>query len=273
MRRMLLACLGPMAAIVTVAWCGHVVAGPSTGADPASSGTTTTVVDTSASTTTTMLPAKGPLVIIPVGCSNPVPAFSVFTGRIIAVDDPDQPTTARFSVDRQLYGDLGPYLITGETDVVYGSEARFLTVGVDYIVGVRADEAPGRLVSTVREKAPLFGGDAVIGVNDSDTACPRLEDPVRTFRADGTAVDTGVLTPLHGHRQELMWALLKPLLLALVALIALVLLKLSVFALARALREMSDGVPPPPPPPASPRHPSRPVASPRAQARRPAQSS
>jgi len=271
MRRLLLACLGLTAAVGALAWAGQAAAGP----QPVPPDTTTTVLDPNASTTTTLAPPLGPLIIVPAGCTNPVPAFSVFTGTITALDDPDRPTTARFRVDRQLYGNLGPYLIADETDVLYGSEARFLAVGVPYIVGVRADEATGRLVSTVREQAPLFGGDAVIGLNDSDTACPRIEDPVRTFLADGSSVDTGVLAPLHGESKALVWALVKPLLLALVALLALVLLKHAVFGLGRALRDMVDA-PPPPPPPASPQHPSRPRArtrGPRPTTRRGAQPS
>lgn len=269
--------IGPLAALAALAWCGHVVAGGGSAAAPAErpsapAPSTTVLVDPNASTTTVFLPAMGPLVVIPAGCASPAPALAVFTGTLTTLDDPDEPTTGRFLIDRQLYGDLGPYLIAGETDVLYGSEARFLAVGLEYVVGVRADEVTGRLVSSVREKVPLFGGDAVIGVNDTDTACPQLEDPVRTFLADGTAIDTGVLSPLHGEKKALIWALVKPLLLALVALIALVLLKLAVFGLARALRDMNDRSSAPPPPPASPRHPSRPVQRPRPGPRTPPRS-
>jgi len=260
MRRIVLACLGLVAAVGALAFGGQVAAGP----QPVPPDTSTTVLDPNASTTTTLALPLGPLIIIPAGCTNPVPAFSVFTGTITAIDDPDQPTTARFRIDRQLYGNLGPYLIANETDVLYGPEARFLEVGQAYIVGVRADEATGRLVSTVREQAPLFGGDAVIGLDDGDTECPRIEDPVRTFLADGASVDTGVLAPLDGEGDALLWAILKPLLLALVALLALVLLKHAVFALGRALRDLVEASSAPKPP-ASPRHPSRPAPRRRAQ--------
>ena len=120
-------------------------------------------------------------------------------------------------------------------DVRYGDEARFLAVDGDYIVGVRTNEV-GVLVSTAREPAPLFGGDAVIGVDDTDTECPTLEDPVRTLLADGTAVDTGVLSPLRGHSGELRAALLKPLLFALGGLVLLVLLKQLLFSFGRETR-------------------------------------
>jgi hypothetical protein len=52
------------------------------------------------------------------------------------------------------------------------------------------------LVSKVRENAPLFGGDAVVGVNGATGICPNLEDPVRTLFQNGTSIDTGVLGPL-----------------------------------------------------------------------------
>ena len=41
----------------------------------------------------------------------------------------------------------------------------------------------------------------MIGANDSDVKCPRVEDPARTLQADGTSVETGVLAPL--ERDEL----------------------------------------------------------------------
>ena len=215
---------------------------------------TTVPVDPSS---TTLPPALGPLVVIPAGCVTPEPALAVFSGTILAVDDPAHPTTARFQVDRVLAGDLQGYLIAGATDVRYGSEARFLTVGSEYIVGVRPDAGTGVLASAVREEAPLFGGDAVIGANDSDTDCPRVQDPARTIFPDGTSVDTAVLAPLKGHGSELMGALLKPLAIALLVLIVLVLLKHLAFAIGRDLRAGVQA-PRPPSPGRAPRAPKPP---------------
>lgn len=254
---MLLACLGLAAAALAFAPGEPVAAGTQPVPEPAAPDTTLPAPDPNAPATS-LAPPMGPLIVVPAGCAVPAPALAVFTGTVTALDDPDQPTTARFLVDRQLYGDLGPYLIAGETDVLYGEEARFLATGGEYIVGVRSDEATGRLLSTVREQAPLFGGDAVIGLNDGDTECPQLEDPVRTFLAGGDPVDTGVLAPLKGEGDALVWALVKPLLMALVALIALVLLKQAAFAMARSLRESSD-LPSGPLPPVSAQHPARPL--------------
>ena len=66
-------------------------------------------------------------------------------------------------------------------DVRYGEETRFLDVGSTYVVGVARSAEDGLLVSTVREPAPLFGGDAVVGLDDTDVDCPQLPDPVLTF--------------------------------------------------------------------------------------------
>ena len=189
--------------------------------------------------TTVLGPAMGPLVLIPPGCTSPAAALAVFTGTIIAVDDPDQPSAVRYRVETVLAGSVAGYVLAGNLDVRYGIEARFLTVGESYIVGVRADDVTGVLISRVAEQAPLFGGDAVIGVNDTDTDCPTVEDPVRTLLVDGTSVETGVLSPLSGHSDELLMAVLKPLGLALAALITLVALKHLLFAAAHEARDQA----------------------------------
>lgn len=185
--------------------------------------------------TTVLAPAMGPLIPIPAGCTGPAPALAVFSGTLVALDDPEAPSAARYRVHTLLAGSLAGYQVGEMVDVRYGDEARFLAVDGDYIVGVRTNEV-GVLVSTAREPAPLFGGDAVIGVDDTDTECPTLEDPVRTLLADGTAVDTGVLSPLRGHSGELRAALLKPLLFALGGLVLLVLLKQLLFSFGRETR-------------------------------------
>jgi hypothetical protein len=165
----------------------------------------------------------------------------VFVGRLTNTDVP--PTTARFVLDRVLAGSVEGYTGGNLVDVHYGEETRFLTIGEHYIVGVVVDPTTGLLVSTVREAAPLFGGDAVIGANDSDIDCPRVEDPVRTLHADGSAVDTGVLTPLDGQGKALLSAVVRPLLVAFAVLVLLVLVKQAAFAVARSLREMGNSDP------------------------------
>jgi hypothetical protein len=85
--------------------------------------------------------------------------------------------------------------------------------------------------------APLFGGDAVIGVNDTNLHCPRVEDGVKTLRPDGTGVDTGVLAPLKTAKKSLLKAILKPLAIAFGILVVLAAIKLLIFAMVRAVRE------------------------------------
>jgi hypothetical protein len=188
-------------------------------------------------------PALGPLVVVPSGCAVPAPATAVFIGQLAYTDIP--PTTARFRVETTLAGSLDGFVSGRLIDVHYGDETHFLTIGSRYIVGVAVSAATGQLVSTVREAAPLFGGDAVIGANDSDVDCPRVEDPVRTLEIGGGPVDTGVLTPLKGEGASLLSAILRPLGVAFAVLLLLVLVKHSIFAVGRSLRDVSFTSPAP----------------------------
>jgi hypothetical protein len=142
-------------------------------------------------------------------------------------------------VETVLAGSVDGFVSGRLIDVQYGDETHFLTIGTRYIVGAAVSAATGQLVSTVREAAPLFGGDAVIGANDSDVDCPRVEDPVRTLEIGGGPVDTGVLTPLKGQGSSLLWAILRPMGVAFAILLLLVLVKHSIFAVGRSLRDVS----------------------------------
>ena len=162
MRRARLVFLGLVA---VTSWGGHAAATPPT--EPIAP------VDTAAPSTTlapgALPPALGPLVVVPTGCAVPAPATADFVGRLAYTDVP--PTTARFRLERVLAGSLDGFLSGRLIDVHYGDETHFLTIGSRYIVGVAVSASTGVLVSTVREAAPLFGGDAVIGANDSDVDC------------------------------------------------------------------------------------------------------
>lgn len=210
-------------------------------ATPPDDGSTTTVV-----TESTLPPAPpaaaGPLILSPPGCVVPAPAKAVFRGRVINIDEP--PTTAQFRVLSILAGTLDGHASVDRVLVVYGQEASFLKIGVEYIVGVRLDLDTGRLVSKILRPAPLFGGDAVIGLNDTDLECPRVEDPISTLLSDGSSVDSGVFTPLKDSEKDLVAALFQPLAIALAILIGLVLIKAFVVAMGRSLRE-STGSPVP----------------------------
>ena len=213
-------------------------AGSASATAPPDGSTTTLVTDT------TLPPpppaAAGPLILSPPGCVVPAPALAIFRGRVINIDDP--PTTAQFRVLAMLAGTLEGHASINRVLVVYGQEASFLKIGVEYIVGVRLDLDTGRLVSKILRPAPLFGGDAVIGVNDTDLECPRTEDPISTLLSDGTSVDSGVLTPLRDSGSSLVRAIVQPLAIALAVLIALVLVKNLLMSMGRSLRE-STGAP------------------------------
>lgn len=180
--------------------------------------------------------ALGPLVVQPSGCVSPHPPLAVFEGRISDAVS----TTARFEVQRVLAGSLDGYIVGDKVDVRYGDETRFLTIGDRYVVGVGAAASDGFLVSTVREPLPLFGGDAVVGLNDNDVECITLDEPVRTLLPDGSPVDTGVLAPLRGNGASLLGAVLRPLGIALAVLVGLVLLKHLLFAIGRTVRDSFD---------------------------------
>jgi len=239
MRRALWVCLGLLA---VMSWGGHVSATPPTEpVDP------TAPVDTVAPSTTLapgeLPPTLGQLIIVPTGCAVPAPATAVFVAQLAYTDVP--PTTARFRVQSVLAGSLDGFVSGRLVDVHYGDETRFLTIGSHYVIGVAVSASTGVLVSTVREAAPLFGGDAVISANDSDVDCPRVEDPVRTLTADGGPVDTGVLTPLKGQGGSLLSAVLRPFAVAFAILLLLVLVKQTIFAVGRSLRDVSLAESPP----------------------------
>lgn len=237
------ALLGLLAAACAVAvWSGSAAAAPSS--TPPSSTVPPAPGQPVPSTVpvdpTNGLPAaQGPLVVLAAGCVAPANPLAVFEGVIVDAVS----TTARFQVTRLLAGSLQGYQVGDRVDVRYGDETRFLSVGGTYVVGAAASAADGALVSTVREAAPLFGGDAVVGLNDNDVDCPTIDDPVRTVLPDGSSVDTGVLAPLRGNGKSLLGAVLRPVGIALLVLLALVLVKHLLFAVGRGLRDLSS--PPP----------------------------
>lgn len=180
--------------------------------------------------------ASAPLVAVPVGCFAPPPPVAVFVGTLAAADA----TTGRFAVEQIRAGSLDGYAVDTIVDVRYDDDIRFLHPGEQYLVGTIPDPLLGVLRSKVRLAAPLFGGDAVIGVNDTDLHCPRIEDGVKTLLVDGRGVDTGVLAPLKTAKKTMLKAVLRPLGIAFGILVVLVSIKLLVFAMVRAARERTD---------------------------------
>lgn len=181
--------------------------------------------------------AKGPLVLVPAECPSPKQATAVFEGTVVDA----VATTARFELGRVLAGTLQGHVVNHRVDVRYDDETGFLHIGTTYLVGARVDSTTGLLVSSVREPAPLFGGDAVVGRNDSNVVCPDVPDPARTLMIDGTTVDTGVITPLKGSGRDVLRAVLVPLGIACGIVLALVLAKHLLFAMGRSLRDLASG--------------------------------
>jgi hypothetical protein len=181
--------------------------------------------------------AKGPLVVVPPECGAPKGATAVFEGTVVDA----VATTARFDLGRVLAGSLEGRVVNHRVDVRYDDETRFLHIGTTYLIGARVDPATGLLVSSVREPAPLFGGDAVVGRNDSNVVCPDVSDPARTLMLDGTSVETGVITPLKGSGRDLLRAVLVPVGVACAIMFALVLAKHLLFAVGRSLRDLASG--------------------------------
>lgn len=180
-----------------------------------------------------------PASTLPPGCVLPAPAAAVFVGRVEAKDI----RTARFAVAQVRAGTLGGFLVGGLVDVDYGDDVRFLEIGERYLVGARFDGDTGRLVSKVRALAPMFGGNQVVGIGDSDQACPEVEDPVQTLHLDGSTVDTGVLSPLWEDRRGLLAAVALPVVWAFAVLVGLAALRWIVLGVVIGVGRLWRGEP------------------------------
>ena len=233
-------CSVAVGALLTACWGGAVSAAPLIAPDPSS-----TVVPAPAEPGP-LLPSlqvpppiadpnvvSTPLLVIPSGCPAAPSPVAVFVGTLAAADA----TTGRFAVQQVRAGSLDGYAVDTIVDVRFDDDIRFLHTGQQYLVGASPDPITQVLHSKVRLPAPLFGGDAVIGVDDSDVRCPRVEDGVKTLLVDGTEVDTGVLTPLKTAKLSLAKAIVKPLAVAFIVLVVLASMKLLLFAMVRAARE------------------------------------
>jgi hypothetical protein len=163
---------------------------------------------------------------IPAGCAAPNDPQVVFVGQLTALDD----TTATFSKLQVRAGSLGGYSNNDNPDgdvvnVRYGRDTKFLSEGQRYLVGAAGAINSPILVSKVRASAELFGGDQVVGLSDQGVACPRYEDPIRTFNDDGTSIDTGVLSPLVNNQWQIILAIFVAVGLVLAGLVGAVIVK------------------------------------------------
>jgi hypothetical protein len=168
---------------------------------------------------------------IPAGCPTPDKPQMVFIGELISLGN----STAVYQVLQVRAGIPAGYVTGDRVEVRYGQDVKFLEVGTRYLVGAASDTYSPILISKVREEAPLFGGDAVIGVGDAGS-CPRVEDPIRTLNEDGSAIDTAVLSPLRDSLSVVVVLLLFAVALSLVLLLAAVLMRTMVRGAARGLR-------------------------------------
>ena len=171
---------------------------------------------------------------LPAGCTAPRAATATFLGELVSTDD----LLATYRNVQVRGGSLGAYVNSGLISVRYADrETRFLDAGGTYLVGAGASELFPTLESKVRTKKELFGGDAVVGIDESDTPCPKFEDPVVTLLPNGDFIDSGVLSLIAKQPGRLLQVFLLPLFFALAFLIGLVILKRLVQAARHSSRK------------------------------------
>ena len=159
---------------------------------------------------------------LPAGCVAPRAATATFLGELISTDD----LLATYRVVQVRGGSLGAYAGSGLISVRYADrETLFLEPGKIYLVGAGASELFTTLESKVRAEKQLFGGDAVVGIDESDVPCPKFEDPVITLLPNGDFIDSGVLSLFASQPTQLLQVFLLPLFFVLVFLIGLVIIK------------------------------------------------
>lgn len=206
-----------------------VAATPDTTPDP--------TLDTTLGTTSSTVAEIPVATTVPPGCPLPPSATAVFVGEVTASDV----RTARLRVLQVRAGSLQGHQVGDLVDVDYGDEVRFLDVGQTYLVGVADDDLSGRLSSSVREPAPLFGGNQVAGLDDTAGDCPTVENPIRTLMPDGTPVESGVLAPMLEDSDGLLAALVLPAVWVFLGLLALAAVKNLLWASGREMRGLARG--------------------------------
>jgi hypothetical protein len=181
------------------------------------------------------------LIPIPFGCPAPDRADVAFVGTVLAKDEFVEKGTVRYRIDQVRAGSAAPFAVDGQIDVRYGPDSQFLDVDSTYLVSAAFDNTIAALASKIAAEPPLFGGDAVVGLEDTETDCPVIDDPVMTIDLDGTPVESGLLAPLVADRRVLLSTIGVPVAVVAAVLIGLVLLRMllsiglrGVFALGRA---------------------------------------
>jgi len=171
---------------------------------------------------------------LPAGCVAPRAATATFLGELISSDD----LLATFRVVQVRGGSLGAYVNSGLISVRYADrETLFMEPGKIYLVGAGASELFTTLESKVRAEKELFGGDAVVGIDESDVPCPKFEDPIITLLPNGDLIDSGIFSLITSQPTQLLQVFLLPLFFVLVFLIGLVIVKRLVQAARRSSRK------------------------------------
>ena len=171
---------------------------------------------------------------LPAGCIAPRAATATFLGELISTDD----LLATYRVVQVRGGSLGAYVNSGLISVRYADrETLFLEPGKIYLVGAGASELFTTLESKVRAEKELFGGDAVVGIDESDVPCPKFEDPIITLLPNGDLIDSGIFSLITSQPTQLLQVFLLPLFFVLVFLIGLVFIKRLIQAARRSSRK------------------------------------
>lgn len=185
--------------------------------------------------------APSALIQIPAGCPSPPTAEVAFVGTVLDKDGLIAKGTVRYAIDQVRAGDAGEFQVDGVIDVRYGPDSQYLDIDSRYLVAAAIDSDIGTLASKVSPDSPLFGGDAVVGLEDTEVECPVVDDPVQTINLDGTPVEAGLLSPLFDDKRVLLATIGVPAIIVGLVLIGLVLLRRGldvsfqgIFALGRA---------------------------------------
>jgi hypothetical protein len=170
-----------------------------------------------------------------------VEADVAFVGVVVDKDGYIERGTVRYRIEQVRAGSTASYAVDDLIDVRYGPDSKYLEVGEEYLVSAAVDPEIGRLASTVAPDAPLFGGNDVIGLDDTAEECPEIETTIVTLHVDGTSVDSSVLSPMFDDGRVLLATIGVPAAIAGLTLVALVILRAlwrwmmgGIFALGRA---------------------------------------
>ncbi len=144
---------------------------------------------------------------LPLNCTEIPPPYIVFEGRITAYQVP----TFRFNVDKVVSGTWAGPLI----DVDFVDDAGFMRIGPTYLVAAQVDPATGKLHSKLRTSFRTQPGPGT---------CPG-DDPIITRLANGTPVDTGLLSGMKGRWNKVLLAFLVPSVAVMAGLVLIVSLK------------------------------------------------